>query len=257
MGGGLVHGLLEAGVDAARLAAIDLRQDLLTPLAARGVTTGPSMSLVAGRDLVVVAVKPQVGEPVLRELAGRLDPGQLVISVMAGVPTAAIEALLPASQPVVRAMPQTLVRIGAAATAVCAGRVADAAAIAGARRLFDLVGATVEVAEAQMDAVTGLSGSGPAYVYTVIEALADGGVAAGLPRDVALRLAAQTVAGAGRMVLESGIHPAALRDQVTSPAGTTIAGLTALEAGGLRHALMAAVAAAARRSRELGGERRP
>lgn len=257
MGGGLLCGLLAGGVDAARLVAIDLRADPLAPLAERGVETGSSMAAVVGRDIVVVAVKPQVCQAVLQELATHLAPDQLVISVMAGVPTAAIESHLPSAQPVVRVMPQTLVRVGAAATAVCPGRHADAQAVAAARRLFDLVGTTVEVAEAQMDAVTGLSGSGPAYVYTVIEALADGGVSAGLPRDVSLRLAAQTVAGAARMVLDTGIHPAALRDQVTSPAGTTIAGLTALEAGGVRHALMAAVVAAARRSRELGGERQP
>lgn len=150
-------------------------------------------------------------------------------------------------------MPQTLVRLGAGATALCAGEHATDAHLAAARALFDIVGTTVLVTEAQMDAVTGLSGSGPAYAYLVIEALADGGVRAGLPRDVALRLAAQTVAGAGRMVLDTDTHPAALKDQVTSPGGTTIAGLTQLEEAGVRHAFIAAVDAATRRSRELGG----
>ena len=145
-----------------------------------------------------------------------------------------------------------LIGLGAGATALCPGAHAGPEAMAQARQVFDLVGSTVEVSEAQMDAVTGLSGSGPAYVYTVIEALADGGVKAGLPKDVAMQLAAQTVAGAARMILDGQGHPAQLRDQVTSPGGTTIAGLAALEAGGLRHALMSAVVAAADRAAELG-----
>lgn len=252
MGGCLLTGLLAAGVPAAKLTAIDLREDLLAPLAQQGVTTSNDLAAVQSAELVVVALKPQVAPDVLPSLATHLNTAQVVVSVMAGMPTSALEAHLGAGQPVVRVMPQTLVQLGAGATAVCVGSAADAAALAAARALFDRVGTTVEVSEAQMDAVTGLSGSGPAYIYTVIEALADGGVRAGLPREVALQLAAQTAAGAGRMVLETATHPAALRDQVTSPAGTTIAGLTQLERGGVRHAFIAAVDAATRRSRELG-----
>jgi pyrroline-5-carboxylate reductase len=254
MGGCLLTGMLAAGIPATRLTAIDLRQDLLAPLAGRGVATSADLAAVQGADIVVIALKPQVAPKVLPSLATNLQAGQIVVSVMAGITTSKIEAQLPAGQPVVRVMPQTLVKLGAGATAVCAGSSADAAAIDASRALFDQVGTTVEVSEAQIDAVTGLSGSGPAYIYLVIEALADGGVCAGLTREVALQLAAQTVAGAGRMVLETGTHPATLKDQVTSPAGTTIAGLTQLEEAGVRHAFIAAVDAATRRSRELGEE---
>ncbi len=254
MGGCLLTGLLAAGVSGTRLHAIDLREELLTPLSQKGVTTSTELYAVQAADLVVVALKPQVAPAVLPALAAELTPGQIVVSVMAGMPTATLEVHLPEGQAVVRVMPQTLVQLGVGATAVCAGSAATAESILAVRELFDQVGITVEVSESQMDAVTGLSGSGPAYIYTVIEALADGGVRAGLTREVALQLAAQTVAGAGHMVLETGMHPATLRDQVTSPAGTTIAGLTSLEEGGVRHAFIAAVDAASRRSRELGGQ---
>lgn len=252
LGGCLISGLLDSGLPADRLTAVDLLEDLLAPLAHRGLDTSTDIAAAAAREIVFVAVKPQGADDLLRSLSVHLSPGQLVVSAMAGVTTSAIERLLPPSQAVVRVMPQTLVRLRAGATAVCAGSGADRPAVARVRALFDRVGTTVEVDEPLMDAVTGLSGSGPAYVYTVIEALADAGAEAGLPADVAMTLAAQTVAGAARMVLEGEDSPAALRDRVTSPGGTTLAGLAALEEGGARQALAAAVAAAARRSRELG-----
>ena len=252
LGGCLISGLLDSGLAADRLTAVDLLEDLLAPLAHRGLYTSTDIAAAAAREIVFVAVKPQGADDLLRSLSVHLSPGQLVVSAMAGVTTSAIERLLPPSQSVVRVMPQTLVRLRAGATAVCAGSGADRPAVARVRALFDRVGTTVEVDEPLMDAVTGLSGSGPAYVYTVIEALADAGAEAGLPADVALTLAAQTVAGAARMVLEGEDPPAALRDRVTSPGGTTLAGLAALEEGGARQALAAAVAAATRRSRELG-----
>jgi len=171
---------------------------------------------------------------------------------MAGVSTATIESQWEAPIPVVRVMPQTLAQLGAAASGICGGRHATPAQVELVRALFDRVGSTALVAEYQMDAVTGLSGSGPAYIYTVLEALADGGVRVGLSREVALKLAAQTALGAARMVLESGQHPAVLRDQVTSPGGTTIAGLHKLEEKGLRDALISAVQAATERSAQLG-----
>ena len=252
LGGCLISGLLDSGLAADRITAVDLIEDLLAPLAHRGLSTSTDIAAAGARQIVFVAVKPQVADDLLRSLSVHLSPEQLVVSAMAGVTTSAIEELLPPSQAVVRVMPQTLVRLRAGATAVCAGSRADRPAVARVRALFDRVGTTVEVDEPQMDAVTGLSGSGPAYVYTVIEALADAGAKAGLPADVAMTLAAQTAAGAARMVLEGEDSPAALRDRVTSPGGTTLAGLAALEEGGLRQALAAAVAAAARRSRELG-----
>ena len=253
MGGSLLHGLLDAGVDPTRLTAVDQRLDILEPLAARGVVTGSELALACdARDIVVVGVKPQSAPGVLGALAEHLRDGQPIVSIMAGVTTDRIVEMIGTDQPVVRVMPQTLVRLRAGATAVASGQHATAEHVRMVVDLFARVGSSVEVAESLIDAVTGLSGSGPAYVYTVIEALADGGVKAGLPRETALQLAAQTVAGAGRMVLETGEHPAALRDQVTSPGGTTIAGLAQLEAAGVRHAFIAAVEAATQRSQELG-----
>ncbi|MEE2658677.1 MAG: pyrroline-5-carboxylate reductase [Candidatus Latescibacterota bacterium] len=252
MGGSLIHGLIDSGCAATGIHAVDLREEALAPLAERGVKTSTELvDAVDGCDLVVLGLKPQFADSVLVSL-GNLIANQILLSVMAGVTTATIEARIGGDVVVVRAMPQTVVRLQAGATAVCAGSRARVNDVAIVRRLFDRVGSTVEVTEVQMDAVTGLSGSGPAYVYTVIEALADGGVKVGLARDVALRLAAQTVAGAARMVLGTDKHPAALRDEVTSPGGTTIAGLSALEEEGLRHALISAVEAATIRSREIG-----
>lgn len=254
MGGGLLHGLLDAGAVAAeRVTVADPSGTARAPFEERGVQAGAELApAVASRDLVILAVKPQGTAAVLAELAPLLSTRQVVVSLVAGVQTGAIEASLNGAIPVVRTMPQTLARIGAAATAVCPGAHATEDHVELVCQLFDAVGSTVRVAESQMDAVTGLSGSGPAYVYTIIEAMADAGVGAGLSRDVAMRLAAQTVAGAARWVLESGEHPALLRDQVTSPGGTTIEGLRVLEEKGLRDALISAVRAATRRASELG-----
>lgn len=254
LGGCLISGLLDSGVAAQRLTAVDLLDDLLAPLAQRGLSTSNDMAAVSTSDVVFLAVKPQVARHVLRSLAPHLSREQLVVSAIAGMTTSAMEDLLPPSQAVVRVMPQTLIRLRAGATALCAGSSADRSAVAAVRDLFDRLGTTVEVREAQMDAVTGMSGSGPAYIYTVIEALADAGVEAGLTPEVAMALAAQTVNGAALMVQEGVASPATLRDQVTSPGGTTLAGLAALEGGGLRQALAAAVAAATRRAKELGTE---
>ena len=255
MGGGLIAGLLRGGrVAPQHIMATDPRDEVLDPLRQAGVETSPdTAAALRGRDLVVAAVKPQLATEVLTAIAPDLETSQLLISVMAGVSTGVIEAQLGTSVPVVRAMPQMLAQVGAAATAVCAGSHATDEHMSLAFALFDAVGSTVAVAESQMNAVTGLSGSGPAYVYTVIEALVDGGVNVGLPRDTATTLAAQTVAGAARMVLESGRHPAILKDQITSPGGTTIAGLHKVEEKGLRDALISAVQAATRRADELGG----
>lgn len=254
MGGALVRGWVAAGhMPAAHLTAVDPSENALAALRDLGVrTSGDLESAVLGQDVVVLGVKPQKAGEVLPAMARHLQPHQVLVSIMAGVSTASLETQLSGPVSVVRVMPQVLARLGAAASGMCGGRHVTDAQVRLVRELFDEVGSTVVVAEAQMDAVTGLSGSGPAYVYTVIEALADGGVRAGLPRDVALKLAAQTVLGAARMVLESGQHPALLRDQVTSPGGTTIAGLHKLEEKGLRDALISAVQAATARAAELG-----
>ena len=254
MGSALIAGLVMAGsVRPAHITAVDSQSAALEPLAAAGVRTSTDAeAAVDGQDVVVLAVKPQIAAEVLQHLGQLMSVKQCLLSIVAGVDTITIEAHMTADVPVVRAMPQTLARLGAGASAVCGGRHAGAAQLGLVRALLDEVGSTVTVSEGQMDAVTGLSGSGPAYAYTTIEALTDGGVRMGLPRDVALTLAAQTVLGAARMVLESGAHPAVLRDQVTSPGGTTITGLHKLEEKGLRDALISAVQAATERARELG-----
>jgi pyrroline-5-carboxylate reductase len=181
-----------------------------------------------------------------------MGSGHLVVSLVAGVPIRAIESHVGAGTRVVRAMPNTAALARASATAVASGTSATDADLDVARALFDAVGKTVVLDENHLDAVTGLSGSGPAYVMLFIEALADGGVKVGLPRDVALLLAAQTVQGAAKLLIDSGEHPARLKDMVTSPGGTTIAGVSVLEAAGVRGSIMAAVEAATLRAAELG-----
>ena len=206
---------------------------------------------VAWADVVVLAVKPQMQPAVLSEL-GPILAHALVISIVAGVTIRTIEEQACGATRIVRAMPNTpaLVREGMTALATGAGVSDDDVRLA--RTIFETVGLVVAVEERLMDAVTGLSGSGPAYVFQAIEALADGGVMMGLPRQTAELLAAQTVFGSARLVLESGVHPAQLKDRVASPGGTTIAGLHQLEQRGFRAALMAAVEAATTRSKELG-----
>lgn len=205
-------------------------------------------------ETVILAIKPQQAESVLELLKPVVTLDKLLISIMAGIPSAKIEACLAVGCRVIRTMPNTPALIGAGATALCPGHNASADDMESAERIFALVGSTARVEEKLMDAVTGLSGSGPAYVFTFIEALADAGVKNGLPRDVAARLAAQTVLGAARMVVETGEHPALLREKVSSPGGTTIAALHSLESGGFRGVVMDAVDAACRRSRELAGK---
>ena len=206
---------------------------------------------VVSGDVIVLAVKPQVTAAVLKEIGDGLAK-RLVISVVAGVRLIRIiEACGPQAR-VIRAMPNTPAMVGEGMTALAIGPGVGDSEVACARQIFESVGKVVPVDERFMDAVTGLSGSGPAYVFLMIEAMADGGVKMGLPREMASLLAAQTVLGAARMVLETGQHPARLKDQVASPAGTTIAGLHRLEQGGLRGLLIDAVEAATKRSQELG-----
>ncbi|MEX0716428.1 MAG: pyrroline-5-carboxylate reductase, partial [Planctomycetaceae bacterium] len=212
----------------------------------------PGLDGAVEADVIVLAVKPQHMAEALSQLAGHLHETQLVVSIAAGVPIATIAQSLGENVRIVRVMPNTPALVGAGASAFALGGAATADDAELAERLFATVGIAVRVPEDLLDAVTGLSGSGPAYVYQAIEALSDGGVRVGLPRDVATKLAAQTVLGAARMVLDTGEHPAALKDAVTSPGGTTIAGLHALEQGGLRKCLIDAVVAATARSRELG-----
>ena len=204
--------------------------------------------------MVVIAVKPQIVDRILAPIAAALGEGDLVVSIAAGVPIEALEARLPAGARVVRTMPNTAAIALAGATAIAPGAHATAHDLEVARALFEAVGRCVVLDESLLDAVTGLSGSGPAYVMLMIEALADGGVKVGLGRDTALLLAAQTVYGAAKLQLETGEHPGRLKDMVTSPGGTAIAGLHTLEAGGLRRTLIDAVEVASMRSAELGAQ---
>ena len=215
--------------------------------------TAESISDVCKRSsIVVLAVKPQVLANVLAECREFLKPTHLVVSIAAGVPLRTMTNALGAETRLVRVMPNTpcLINCGASAYAVSNAATDDDSAVV--QRMLETVGLAFQVPESQLDAVTGLSGSGPAYGYQIVEALSDGGVRAGLPRNVATTLAAQTLLGAARMVLDTELHPGELKDAVTSPGGTTIAGLHALERGGLRAALMTAVLAATERSKELG-----
>jgi pyrroline-5-carboxylate reductase len=205
-------------------------------------------------EVVILAVKPQQAAGVLDLLEPAITTDKLVISIMAGIQSSKIEANLATDCRVVRAMPNMPALIGAGATAVCVGRKAATGDLDLARQIFALIGTTVCVEEKQMDAVTALSASGPAYVFTFIEALSDAGVKNGLLRDVATQLAVQTLLGAARMVMETGEHPAILKERVTSPGGTTIAGLHALESGSFRGVVMDAVEAACLKSKELAGK---
>lgn len=208
--------------------------------------------LVKKADVLILAVKPQVTAQVLQFAGTVMGPDKLLVSIVAGVPVAAIAPLVAAGTRIIRTIPNTPLMVMAGAVAIAADSPAMPADFALARRIFDACGRTVMIEEKLMDAATGLSGSGPAYVFLMIEALADGGVKAGLTRDVALTLAAQTLLGAARLCISSGRHPGQLKDMVTSPAGTTIAGIHELEIAGVRAALMNAVEAATRRSKELG-----
>jgi len=251
----LVKGLLHAKVlPPEDIIVSDVKTERLDWLKeTHGVTTTTdNHDLVKRSDVVVLSVKPQVFDKVISAIAKDLRADQLVISVAAGVPVSAIESRLPDGAHVVRSMPNTPATALAGATAIAAGTHATDEDLATAKDLFAAVGRVVILDETLLDAVTGLSGSGPAYVMLMIEALADGGVKVGLHRDTALLLAAQTVYGSAKLLLETGEHPGRLKDMVTSPGGTAIAGLHTLESGGLRRTLIDAVEAATNRAAQLG-----
>lgn len=255
MAAALVKGLLHSKVvPPEKIIVGDVKEDRLQMLRDKhGIrTTVDNHELVRAADVVVLSVKPQVIDKVLGAIGTEIRPDQLVISVAAGVPVAAMEARLPDGAHVVRTMPNTPATVDAGATAIAPGTHATEDDLAIAHELFSAVGRVVTLDESLLDAVTGLSGSGPAYVMLMIEALADGGVKVGLHRDTALLLAAQTVYGSAKLLLETGEHPGRLKDMVTSPGGTAIAGLHTLESGGLRRTLIDAVEAATTRAAVLG-----
>lgn len=254
MGQAILRGLIKTGaVPPDRVWVTTRRPERAKALAeAWGVNAAASnREAVEASDVTVLAVKPQILHGVVEEVRSALHD-RLTISVAAGIDTRRLESWLDAPARVIRAMPNTPASIGQGATALARGRYAQDADLAVAEALFQSVGRTAVVDEEHLDAVTGLSGSGPAYIFLIIEAFADAGVKVGLSREVAQELAAQTIMGSAQLLLETGEHPGRLKDRVTSPGGTAIAGLHVLEAGGLRTTIMDAVEAAARRARELG-----
>jgi pyrroline-5-carboxylate reductase len=259
MGRALLRGMLHSRLTQPdRLTVVDIHEERLASLEKEfgvGVSSDAG-SAVEGRDVVILAVKPYTLNDVLDQIRDRVEERQLFISIIAGIEGAYIRDRLGHHNPVIRCMPNIAATVDAAASAFAACPPATKAHVAIASAIFSAVGLAVQVEEHLMDAVTGLSGSGPAYVYMVIEALSDGGVKMGLPRDVALRLATQTVLGAAALVRETGEHPAMLRDRVTTPGGTTIAAIHELEERGLRAMLISAVVTAAERSRVLNEETR-
>lgn len=251
----LARGFLQAGLRASEnLSASDPVPEARDRFAEAtgGRTMSDNLELVAASDVVFLAVKPQQIPAVLAQLRSKITPQHLVVSIAAGVPTAVLAEGLGKGVRLVRVMPNTPCLVGRGASGYCLGAEATEEDGRVVGELLSALGIACRLDEELLDAVTGLSGSGPAFVYVIIEALSDGGVRMGLPRPTATALAAQTVLGAAQMVLETGEHPAVLKDRVTSPGGTTIAGLQALESGGLRAALIAAVQTATNRSIELG-----
>ncbi|MCG6894827.1 MAG: pyrroline-5-carboxylate reductase [Desulfobacteraceae bacterium] len=251
----VVRGLLRAdAVRPQQLAAADIDENRLEWMRETfGISiVKANTELVAASDIVILAVKPQVVQRVLEEIGDSMGPSKLLISFVAGLSQDAIRARVAGQTRVIRVVPNTPATVSEAMSCIASDGPESPRDLETARSIFATVGRTLPLPEHHMDAVTALSGSGPAYVFLIAEALADGGVRMGLPRPAAAELAAQTLLGAARLLLESGAHPGQLKDQVTSPGGTTIAGLHRLERGGVRAALMDAVQAAAERSVELG-----
>lgn len=251
----LIKGLLAGGFSTERITASEpseLRREHLGQEYGIALTVD-NKELMRDCEIIVLSIKPQIADEVLNEVSSVYADDKLIVSILAGVSCGQIEKHFAGSPRVVRVMPNTPALVSEGASAICCGHHSTKDDLNLVKQLFESVGNVQVIDERQMDAATGLSGSGPAYIYTVIEALADGGVREGLRRDVAHALAVQTVVGAALMVRETGEHPAILRDRVCSPGGTAITGVSTLEKNGLRTTLMEAVSAAANRSRELGG----
>ena len=260
LGGGnmaeaLIKGLLTGlGVAPRRIVATDIVPERCDHLQATyGIATSTdNPRAVQDSQVIFLAVKPQTVGALLTSVAPMVGPEKLVVSIAAGVPLSTLQHALPGGSRIVRVMPNTPALVLEGAAGISPSAAATAADVALVESIFSAVGRATVVGDGMMDAVTGLSGSGPAFVFALIEGLSDGGVLMGLDRPTATMLAAQTVLGAARMVLETGRHPGELKDMVTSPAGTTIAGMEALEEGGLRGLMMTAVRRATERSEQLG-----
>ncbi len=256
MGDALVSGLIVSGSSKPRnIICSDVRKDKLNEIKSRYKvrTTTNNLKAVSEADIVIYAVKPQLMASVLIETGPKLDMSKLVISIAAGVPLAAMESCVEKNMRLIRVMPNIAAAVKEAATAIAAGEHATKEDVELAMEIFNSIGKSIFLEENYlMDAITGLSGSGPAYIFLIVDALADAGVKMGLSRQESLFLAAQTVLGAAKLLIETQEHPGQLKDKVTSPGGTAIAGLATLESGGLRTTLINAVEAATNRSKELG-----
>ena len=255
MGTALLRGILASGWgEKAKLVASHPKREKASAIAKELdiKITGNNVEAAKDADIIILGVKPQILESVLDEIKGVLRDDQTIISVAAGFPTGRIETIVGRKLPVVRAMPNVAAIVKQSATALCAGKYAKPAHVAEARKIFESIGLVVELPEYQLDAVTGLSGSGPMYIFQIIEGLSDAGVRVGLSRDVSAALSIQTVVGAAKMAETLKLHPAVLKDLVTSPGGTAIAALHSLERNRLRAILMDAVEVATQRSKELG-----
>ncbi len=255
MGEAILAGLCQDRQTGAGIRVADARADRAHEIAQKyGVTATTTEEAVQGAEAVVAAVKPHDVAGLLDHIQDSLRPGALVVSVAAGVGLAGLEAHLPTGQPVVRVMPNTAAMVGEGMTAIAPGSSAGQADLERARVIMSAVGRVVTVKESQMDAVTALSGSGPAYVMYIAEAMIDAGVLLGLPRDTATELVAQTLYGSSRLLVTTGQHPTMLKEQVTSPGGTTIAALRVFDEHAVKAAFIDAVTAAYRRSQELGAQ---
>jgi len=255
MGETIIAGLVAGGWEPAQVVAVDRYRPRVDEVVAHhGITSATSIAeAVADAEAVLLAVKPQDAPGVLAEIGPALRPGAVLVSICAGIPTASIESALPAGTPVVRVMPNTPAKVGEGMSAVSGGSAATEAHLEFASSMMGSVGKVVTVPEKYQDAVTAVSGSGPAYVFYVVEAMVDAGVLLGLPRDVSTTLAVQTLYGSAKLLATSGEHPGRLREQVTSPGGTTAAALRELDAHGVKAAFTAAMEACRERSRELAG----
>lgn len=254
MGEAIAAGLVTSGaLDASAIIVADPSETRRQVFAEHGIATAPDAHDVAGTaEIVLFAVKPQVIDAVLAHVSDRLSRDAVVVSIAAGITTSRLEALLPAGTTVVRVMPNTPAMVGYGMAVVSGGSDASTEQVERVRRLFEAVGEAIVVDERAQDAATAISGSGPAYFALVIDALARGGVAQGLTREIAQRLAIQTMRGTAELLSTTGMHPQELIDGVSSPGGTTVAALDAMEAGGIRPAISRAVAAAVKRAKELG-----
>jgi pyrroline-5-carboxylate reductase len=254
MGGILIEAFLRQGLASRDTISATVHHQSQTRCEFSGgpISLGVDNRAAAGdAGIILLCVKPQTVGAVLNEIRPELNDSKLIISIAASVPTTYIEQRLTGPIPVIRAMPNTPSMVGAGITAICRGKYATDAHLESARKLFDAVGKTAVVDEKHMDAITGLSASGPAFIYIILESLAEGGVKMGLPRELATLLAAQATLGAAKVALETGDHPALLKDAVTTPAGCTIDGILELEEGGLRVTLIKAVVKASQRAKEL------